>query len=84
MIRIGSPRHVGVILADLRAMYLLSQRALCADVGMQPARLSDWETGKATPSLPHLMPVLAALGFTLALVPGDRPGTRTTGTGWPT
>jgi transcriptional regulator with XRE-family HTH domain len=80
MIRLSDPRRVGVILADLRAMNLLSQRALCEATGMHQARLSYWETGKAVPTLPHLVPLLECLGFELALVPV---GARPTGTGWP-
>jgi transcriptional regulator with XRE-family HTH domain len=81
MIRVPDPRRIGTILADLRAMNLLSQRALSHEIGMDPARLSDWETGKAMPTLPHLVPALECLGFELALVPT---GARPTGTGWPT
>lgn len=69
MIRVPDPQRIGVILADLRAMNLLSQAALARQVGMQQARLSDWETGKAIPTLPYLTPVLRELGFDLALVP---------------
>jgi len=80
MIRIDDHRRMGTVIADLRAMNLLTQRELCQAVGMQQARLSEWETGKACPSLPHLIPALAELGFELALVPA---GSRRTGTGWP-
>lgn len=80
MIRVPDPARIGDILADLRAMNLLSQRALARHAGMTQARLSDWETGKAMPTLQNLVPTLEHLGFELAFVPT---GARPTGTGWP-
>ncbi len=80
MIRIPDPERIGGFLADLRAMNMLSQREVGQTVGMQPARLSEWETGKAEPMLHRLVPVLELYGFELALVPT---GARPTGTGWP-
>jgi transcriptional regulator with XRE-family HTH domain len=40
---------------------------LCAEVGMQQARLSDWECGRAMPSIPYLVPVLGVLGYRLVI-----------------
>nr|WP_221374347.1 helix-turn-helix transcriptional regulator [Actinoplanes polyasparticus] len=60
---------VGALVAGLRSMCLLSQRELCQEIGMHQARLSDWETGRAVPTLPYLIPALRALGFDLALIP---------------
>jgi transcriptional regulator with XRE-family HTH domain len=68
MIRLDDPGRVGAIVADLRAMGRLTQRDLCAHVGMDPARLSDWETGRAIPTLPYLLPVLDVLGYRLVIV----------------
>jgi transcriptional regulator with XRE-family HTH domain len=67
MIPVSDPGKVGAIVADLRAMGRLTQRELCADIGMHQARLSDWETGRAIPTLPHLVPILRALGYQLVI-----------------
>ncbi|WP_250029716.1 helix-turn-helix domain-containing protein [Paractinoplanes maris] len=71
-IRITDAAAVGALVADLRSMCLLSQRQLCEEIGgMEQARLSEWETGKAIPTLPYLIPALRALGFDLALIPRE-------------
>lgn len=80
MIRIHDPRRIGGVIHDLRAMNLLTQRELCEQTGLEQARLSEWENGRAVPTLRHLVPTLECLGFDLALVPA---GGRPTGTGWP-
>lgn len=69
--RITDPAAVGSLIAGLRSMCLLSQRQLCAEIDMHQARLSDWETGRAVPTLPYLIPALKALGFDLALIPSE-------------
>jgi transcriptional regulator with XRE-family HTH domain len=72
MIRIADPSRFGLVVKDLRAMHMLSQRALCAEVGgLTQARLSDWETGKAVPTLPLLIPLLAYFDHDLALIPRE-------------
>lgn len=80
MIRIPDPTRIGAVVAALRAMNLLTQREVCAATGLEQARLSEWENGRAMPTLPYLVPVLEELGFELALIPT---GARPTGTGWP-
>lgn len=67
MIAIEDPARIGSIISDLRLMGMLSQRQLCAQVGMEQARLSDWECGRAMPTIPYLVPVLAALGYRLVI-----------------
>jgi transcriptional regulator with XRE-family HTH domain len=67
VITIDDPACIGGIISDLRLMGMLSQRQLCAEVGMQQARLSDWECGRAMPSIPYLVPVLGVLGYRLVI-----------------
>lgn len=83
MIRLDDPSRIGAIVADLRAMGMLTQRELSAQVGMDPARLSDWERGTAIPTLPYLLPVLDVLGYQVHIAPGPDDERRPTGTGWP-
>jgi transcriptional regulator with XRE-family HTH domain len=83
VIRLDDPRRIGAIVADLRAMSLLTQRQICDATGMHEARLSDWERGAAIPTLPLLLPVLAYLGYQLHITPGPDEERRPTGTGWP-
>jgi len=72
VIEIVDPKNVGAIIADLRIMGRLSQRALCAEMHMHQARLSDWETGRAIPTIPYLVKALGVLGYQLAIVPDRR------------
>lgn len=69
MIPIDDPAKIGAVIADLRIMNRYSQRALCAEVGMHQARLSDWETGRAIPSVPYLIRVSRALSYGVVLIP---------------
>lgn len=71
MITIEDPARIGTIIAALRSMGMLSQRQLCAEVGMEQARLSDWETGKAIPTIPYLLPILSELGYRLVITTED-------------
>jgi transcriptional regulator with XRE-family HTH domain len=71
MIRLNDPERIGRSIADLRLLHQLSQRALGAQAGITQARLSDWETGNAIPTLPTLVRVAHALGYDLALIPRE-------------
>jgi transcriptional regulator with XRE-family HTH domain len=87
MIQLKDPTRIGPTVAALRRMSLASQRDVADHIGMDPARLSDWERGHAVPTLPYLVPALGYLGYELHIVPEPEerhPGARPTGTGWPT
>jgi transcriptional regulator with XRE-family HTH domain len=71
MIRLNDPERIGPSIADLRLLHQLSQRKLGAQAGITQARLSDWETGNAIPTLPTLVRVAHALGYDLALIPRE-------------
>jgi transcriptional regulator with XRE-family HTH domain len=71
VIRLTDPSRVGVIISDLRIVHMLSQRKLCAEIGITQARLSDWELGKAMPTLPLLVPAFGYFGYDLALIPRE-------------
>jgi hypothetical protein len=74
VIRLDDPRQIGAIVADLRAMSLLTQRQICDATGMHEARLSDWERGAA---------ILDYMGYQVHITPGPDDERRPTGTGWP-
>lgn len=69
MITIEDPSTLGPIIADLRIMNRLSQRQMCAQIPMHQARLSDWETGRAIPTLPYLVPALKVVGYRILIAP---------------
>jgi transcriptional regulator with XRE-family HTH domain len=56
----------GDCLRRLRESRSVSGRRLASQVGLRPATLSDWETGRHQPRLPELEAVLTALGATAA------------------
>lgn len=56
----------GDYLRRLRESRGVSGRGLASRVGLRPATLSDWETGRHQPRLPELEAVLTALGATPA------------------
>jgi predicted transcriptional regulator len=69
MIRIGSPEDLHRALADLRAMSLLSQTALAAELHVNPSRIGDFEHGRRTPGTRTVIRLLTAMGWQIALVP---------------
>lgn len=69
MIRIGTIEDLHRAMADLRAMTLMSQRAVAAQLHVNPSRISDFEKGRRTPGTRTVIRMLAALGWQIALVP---------------
>jgi transcriptional regulator with XRE-family HTH domain len=63
--------HVGdraaAVVRDARAQLGLSQRAFAERVGVAPARISEYETGKRDPGLDTLDRIARAAGLQLAV-----------------
>lgn len=81
MIRISDPAQLGAALDEIRQLLGITQRDLARLVADQTDRdaetvrgqLSSWAVGRNSPSAKSLAPVLAALGYDLALIPRTTP-----------
>jgi transcriptional regulator with XRE-family HTH domain len=82
VIRLANPVHVGDLVARLRHQRGLSRTQVATTaaettgqtIDAVTVQLSRWERGLVrTPDFGTLLPVLAALGYDLALIPKDTP-----------
>lgn len=79
MIRIADPSNLGPALRDIRNLLGYNRRQLAQAVAEATGRglpgvysqLREWDHGKHSPTAKALGPVLAALGYDLALIPRE-------------
>ena len=92
MIRVADPAKIGLALADIRALLGYNRRQLARAIAEATGRheggvyrqIQEWDRGIHSPTARALGPVLAELGYHLALVAvPDEDDRRDTGTGWP-
>jgi transcriptional regulator with XRE-family HTH domain len=79
MIRVADPAKLGPALAQIRNLLGISRYALARQIAEAKGRslqacinqLAEWDHGVNSPNVKSLGPVLAALGYDLALIPRE-------------
>ena len=79
MIRIDDPARLGPVLGEIRRLYGMSRLGLAREIAEATGRslhgvenqLKSWDGGVNAPTVTALAPLLAALGYDLALIPRE-------------
>lgn len=83
MITIRSTHHAALVFRHLREGQQLARRDLARRLFVSPRTIQNRELGDRAMAAEVFIDTARALGFTVTLLPDQRPGWRETGTGWP-
>jgi transcriptional regulator with XRE-family HTH domain len=83
VIAIRNRQHAAQVLRHLRIGQDMERTTLARRLFVTAKTIANREQGVAGLATDVLIDTARALGFTVALLPEQRPGTRATGTGWP-